>query len=183
MIDLRLGQTGRNGEIMTTKRERVMANYEGFKGNATVDHIERNIKTAWPDAYTDLTGVKYGKLMTVANASYHDGRNNTGADCKEGLIVAGDVIIPLEIARRITTTIETVTSYRSANDDGKDNLAYRGGDSTYYQVVDGKYKPIDCRTTADKLSRDHVPIFWQDRDNVTVVMYNGQEIDRVNGIV
>jgi hypothetical protein len=168
---------------MTTKQSRAMANYEGFKGEATVAHVERNIKAVWPTAYTDLTGVKYGKLMTVADASYHDGCNSTGAECIEGLIVAGDVIIPLELARRITTTIESVVSYRSANNDGASNLAYRGGDNTYYQAVDGVYKPIDCRTAADKLSREHVPIFWQDRDSITVVMYNGQEIDRINGII
>lgn len=58
------------------KRERAMQNYTGFRGAATVEHVERNIKTAYPTAYADLTGVQYGKLMSVANVSYQDGKHS-----------------------------------------------------------------------------------------------------------
>lgn len=164
------------------KWSRAMENYNGHKGPATVEHVERNIKAAYPRAYDELTGVQYGKLMSVANTSYHDGRNGTGAELCDGLLIAGKVIIPLEIARRITTKTETVTTYRTANDDGKGNLASRGGDNDYYQLIDGAYHRIEFRGTADQLTRQRIPVYWRDRDSVTVVLYNGKEIDRVNGV-
>lgn len=165
------------------KRSRAMQHYNGHKGPATVEHVERNIKAAYPTAYADLTGVQYGKLMSVANTSYHDGRNGTGAECTDGLIIAGKVIIPLEIARRITTRIETVTTYRTANNDGKGNLAQRGGDNDYWRREDdGAYTRILYRETADQLTRQHIPVYWRDRDSVTVVLYDGKEIDRISGV-
>lgn len=56
-----------------SKRQRAMDYYTGHKGSATVTHVERNIESAYPGAYKELTGVQYGKLMSVANNSYHDG--------------------------------------------------------------------------------------------------------------
>lgn len=61
-----------------TKRSRVMAHYNGHKGPATISHVERNIETAYPGAYSDLTGIQYGKLMSVANTSYQDGKHSNG---------------------------------------------------------------------------------------------------------
>lgn len=55
------------------KLRNALANYNGHKGNETIKHIERNINSAWPDAPKELTGKQYGKLMSVANTSYHDG--------------------------------------------------------------------------------------------------------------
>lgn len=104
-----------------SKWDRAMANYNGHKGTATVEHVERNIKSAYPTAYAELTGVQYGKLMSVANTSYHDGRNSTGASCEEGLIfVKGekDMALPLAVARKITVDTERVTTYPTANNNG-----------------------------------------------------------------
>ena len=56
------------------KWSRVMANYNGHKGWATIEHVEHNIASAYPTAYAELTGVQYGKLMSVANTSYQDGK-------------------------------------------------------------------------------------------------------------
>jgi hypothetical protein len=57
-----------------------MTAYGGFSGAATVGHIERNIETVWPTAWDDLTGVQYGKLMAVANASYQAGKASMQAE-------------------------------------------------------------------------------------------------------
>lgn len=57
-----------------TKMQRALKHYNGHKGAATVAHVERNIKSAYPNAYADLTGIQYGKLMSVANISFQDGR-------------------------------------------------------------------------------------------------------------
>jgi len=65
---------------MSTKRQRAMTSYGGFAGAATVAHIERNIADQWPDAWDDLTGIQYGKLMAVANASYQAGKASMGAE-------------------------------------------------------------------------------------------------------
>lgn len=65
------------------KWSRAMEHYNGHKGQATIEHVERNIKSAYPMAYAELTGVQYGKLMSVANMSYHDGRNNAGAEIND----------------------------------------------------------------------------------------------------
>lgn len=56
------------------KRSRAIANFNGHKGPATIAHVERNIESAYPMAYAELTGVQYGKLMSVANTSYQDGK-------------------------------------------------------------------------------------------------------------
>ena len=59
--------------MRTDKWQRAMANYNGFKGSATIAHVERNIESAYPGASMELTGIQYGKLMSVANTSYQDG--------------------------------------------------------------------------------------------------------------
>jgi hypothetical protein len=65
---------------MTTKRQRAMQAYNGHPGTGTVGHIERNIEAVWPNAWEELTGVQYGKVMAIANASYHAGKADAGAE-------------------------------------------------------------------------------------------------------
>ncbi len=88
---------------MTTKRERAMTEYQGHKGAATVAHVERNIADAYPTAWDDFTGRQYGKLMTVANASYHAGRASTGAEIVDGDLVCipGCDCLPLAMLRQV----------------------------------------------------------------------------------
>lgn len=62
------------------KWNRAMENYHGHHGSATIEHVERNIRQAYPTAYAELTGIQYGKLMDVANVSYHDGKAGAGAE-------------------------------------------------------------------------------------------------------
>ncbi len=64
----------------SSKWERALAQYNGHKGEATIAHVERNIESVYPTAYRDLTGVQYGRLMSVANTSYHAGRASTHAE-------------------------------------------------------------------------------------------------------
>jgi hypothetical protein len=64
-------------EMRSDKWTRAMAHYNGHKGPATVAHVERNIEAAYPGASKELTGVQYGKLMSVANTSYQDGKHST----------------------------------------------------------------------------------------------------------
>lgn len=174
------------------KRSRAMANYNGFKGTATVEHVERNIKAAFPTAYDELTGVQYGKLMSVANTSYHDGRNSTGASCEEGLIfVTGekDLALPLGIARKITVEEMPVYTYREANTicpDGKRRLAGRGGmKEALYRKDEDIYTRIDLAGDfeAEKLSRDGIPVYWQYRNTTSIVKYNGVEIARYDYLI
>lgn len=62
------------------KRDRAMGRYNGHKGQATVEHVERNLLSAYPEAQSELTGVQYGKVMSVANTSYQDGKTSNRAD-------------------------------------------------------------------------------------------------------
>ena len=62
------------------KRDRAIGQYNGHKGIATVEHVERNLTSAYPEAATELTGVQYGKVMSVANTSYQDGKTSNRAD-------------------------------------------------------------------------------------------------------
>ena len=59
------------------KYNRAIAQFNGHKGPATIAHVERNIESAYPGAYIELTGVQYGKLMSVANTSYQDGKHSS----------------------------------------------------------------------------------------------------------
>lgn len=62
------------------KWTRAMEHYNGHKGPATIAHVERNIESAYPGAYAELTGIQYGKLMSVANTSYQDGKTSQEID-------------------------------------------------------------------------------------------------------
>lgn len=62
------------------KRARAMSNYNGHKGTATVEHVERNVLSAYPMAQAELTGIQYGKVMSVANTSYQDGVHSQAID-------------------------------------------------------------------------------------------------------
>lgn len=62
------------------KRDRAMEYYNGHKGIATIAHVERNLLSAYPEAQAELTGVQYGKVMSVANTSYQDGKTSNQAD-------------------------------------------------------------------------------------------------------
>lgn len=65
---------------MSAKLNRAMKEYKGHYGTATVAHIENNIAKAYPDALAELTGAQYGRMMNVANLSYHDGKASAGAE-------------------------------------------------------------------------------------------------------
>ena len=86
-----------------SKQERALAKYNGHRGSATVAHVERNIESAYPTAYRDLTGVQYGRLMSVANTSYHDGRASAGAELVDDdlVIVRGSKCYPLALLARM----------------------------------------------------------------------------------
>ena len=95
--------------VINTKRARALAKYNGHKGPATIAHVERNIESAYPNAYRDLTGIQYGQLMNVANASYHDGRASAGAEVESDcLTLPGCPLIPLDLLRsiRVTTRLD-----------------------------------------------------------------------------
>ena len=88
---------------MSTKRQRAMQSYGGFQGQATVAHIDRLIEAVYPDAYGDMTGVQYGKVMAVAHQSFHDGKAAAGAECVDGdLVVISGQCWPLALLRKLT---------------------------------------------------------------------------------
>ena len=60
------------------KLQRVLANYNGHQGASTMAHIGRIIENIYPTAYHELTGVQYGKLMSIVNKAYHEGRASMG---------------------------------------------------------------------------------------------------------
>lgn|GEM_PF-6137476 len=92
-----------------------MMQYNGFTGLATVGHVERNIEQAWPNAWDNLTGAQYGKVMSVANTSYHDGRASAGAEVESGcLVMDGCPLIPLPLLHKIRTVERTEHTYRLA---------------------------------------------------------------------
>jgi hypothetical protein len=65
---------------MSTKRNRALKEYNGHNGAATIAHIENNIAKAYPQALAELTSAQYGRMMNIANLSYHDGRASTDAE-------------------------------------------------------------------------------------------------------
>jgi hypothetical protein len=99
-----------------------MAAYNGHSGTETVAHIERNIETAWPEAYGELTGRQYGQVMAVANISFHDGKRAAGAEVESGLVIVGQRSWPLDVLNRIT-----VESYVLDDDYNREHgTAYTG---------------------------------------------------------
>ena len=61
------------------KNRRALNHYTGFKGDQTVAHIMRNITEAYPDIYS-LPSHIIGKIMDIANKSYHDGASSQKLD-------------------------------------------------------------------------------------------------------
>lgn len=59
---------------MEEKMRLALKHYNGHKGAGTTAHVQRNVETAWPTAYAELTGRQYGLVMSVANTSFQDGR-------------------------------------------------------------------------------------------------------------
>ena len=64
----------------TRKLNQALKIFNGHIGNQTIKHIEDNICKVWEMAVNELTGRQYGLLMSVANQSYHDGRNSKRID-------------------------------------------------------------------------------------------------------
>lgn len=62
------------------KWTRATKNYNGHRGSATIGHVERNLLSVYPTAKTELTGAQYGKVMSVANDSYLDGKSDQEID-------------------------------------------------------------------------------------------------------
>jgi hypothetical protein len=138
--------------------------------------VERNIESAYPTAYAELTGVQYGKLMSVANNSYHDGRGSTGAELSDGLLMilrGGYHSIPEAVARMISVVSERVTTWTTTT-----KTCFRCGCNDKYVLRDGEYIRID-------LSREDTDeqLYYKDDDYTSVVRYNGVEIDRINGVI
>lgn len=169
--------------MRSDKWTRAMATYQGHHGQVTVDHVRRNVDAAYPCANSQLTGAQYGYVMSVAHASYHAGRASAGAELIDGEVIYADgIMLPIAIARRLDVTTETVITWERA-DNGAGMLSRRGGDNDYYHAnVDGNYVRID-RSVAEDMSRAGQIIYWRNRDYVTVVSYNGVEIDRISGII
>lgn len=61
-----------------SKENNALKHYNGHKGASTVAHVQRNISAVYPDAFEELTGRQYGLVMSVANASFQDGRATAG---------------------------------------------------------------------------------------------------------
>ena len=132
-----------------TKRERALAEYNGHKGDATIAHVDRNIESAYPMAYRDLTGVQYGRLMSVANTSYHDGCASAGASIEDDCIsLSGCPLLPLSLLRSIRTEHITQDDYTPITPGGgQDPLSHLSGPQHFYRrFPSGRYIEI---TNAD----------------------------------
>lgn len=61
--------------MRTDKLARAMAEYDGHAGAATVGHV---LSTIPESMQHDLTGRQVGKVMSIRNAAYHEGRASLG---------------------------------------------------------------------------------------------------------
>jgi hypothetical protein len=86
--------------------------YNGHKGAATIAHVERNITLAYPTAWEDLTGIQYGRLMSVANTSFHDGRAAAGAWRESGLVGFDKICLPEKLLRAISVRERVEYTYK-----------------------------------------------------------------------
>jgi len=89
----------------TTKLDRAMATYVGFKGDVTVRAVLAQIPQELQDS---LTAKQLGMVMSAVNQAYHNGRASTGAEVVDGDAVWIDSLkqlIPLEDIYKITEHI------------------------------------------------------------------------------
>ena len=121
--------------VINTKRARALAEFNGHKGSATIAHLERNIESVYPNAYRDLTGIQYGQLMNVANASYHDGRASAGAEVEaDCLTLSGCPLIPLDLLRSIHVRARLDHEYTPIQPEGgPEPLAHLSGPHDFYR--------------------------------------------------
>ena len=87
--------------MRSDKFNRAMAEYKGFKGTQTVQHVERIMTAAGLDE-AKLTGQQWGQIMQAVNEAYHEGRASTGAEVFDGLVISGDCVAPLKAVRKIS---------------------------------------------------------------------------------
>jgi len=131
-----------------TKRDRALEHYNGHQGASTVGHVEKNIESVWPTAYQDLTGDQYGKLMSVANASYHDGKIDAGAWRDSGLIGFDDVCVPAALLELIRKVERVQHDYKPIEPGGgQDPLSHLSGPRDFFRKLPGgEYEQITSRT-------------------------------------
>jgi len=168
----RPGRTGeRRREMRQDKRDKAMAAYNGHHGASTVGHIETNINTVWPGASKELTGRRYGHVMSIANKSYHDGRDNAGAEINSGLLVADGISLPVALLTRLTVKNPQVVSYHRAQ---LDNWTY----SRPHYVQDGDGWRSVMTDEARRMMEAGEPVHYRETDYHTVVYLDGAEIAR-----
>jgi hypothetical protein len=82
------------------KYNRMIATYDGFKGDQTIKAIESSIPE---DLKRDLTGRQLGMVMSILHAAYQKGiaRGEKHEDTDGCVYVDGVGLIPLDIIRQI----------------------------------------------------------------------------------
>ena len=152
----------------TLKRKNMMAAYDGFTGSATLAAVMGHVPA---ELWDKLTGREIGLMMSACNKAYHQGRASTGAELIDGdLLFAGGRSWPLSIAKNLTTTTTTVTTWVPTV-----RRCMRGGDNDKYVCRDGKYVRLSS-WEADQTSEQ---LYYKNTDTHTIVRYNGVEIERL----
>lgn len=104
--------------MRSDKRTRAMQEYDGFQGTQTVEHVMSSIPDSLCD---DLTGRQVGKVMSIRNAAYQEGKRALdGIDlCDDcvwlpwGGTEGNGQLVPVEALKRITSeTTDKGTTYR-----------------------------------------------------------------------
>lgn len=87
------------------KHNRAMQEYNGFGGNQTIRHIMSTI----PDTLiNNITGKQVGQVMSIRNASYHEGIGvGERHEQSDGCVWTGEALIPLEIIKQIKILEQT----------------------------------------------------------------------------
>lgn len=104
-----------------TKQDRALTAYDGFKGGATVAHIQ---KLVGKELCEKLTGHELGLVMSAVNRAWQEAKASTGAEVIDGDYVWVNALnkgYDLNVLRRLKET-ETYVS-RKVPFDG--NLAWR----------------------------------------------------------
>ena len=168
------------------KRERIIANYNGHQGVSTMAHIRRIINDVYPTAYKELTGVQYGKLMSIVNKAYHEGRASMGAEVVDGVVYIGGNYYPLKLLERITYKEERIITYKPIGAIGTYHHPILGdiphempySDNYYYQLEDGTYERVFDHDKAEQLSATH-QIYTREDNYIAIVEFDGKEIARL----
>jgi hypothetical protein len=76
--------------MRSDKKNRMMANYNGFAGHQTVSHITSNIPTELLD---QLTGKQLGLIMSALNKFYHQGKAESQKEIREYIGISHNVTL------------------------------------------------------------------------------------------